>query len=89
MTRRWLLLPDVFSVAIRAISGRLELLQLSFDRHRLWISSLLAVAMARRAGVYRHIRRQAARRARAGNVDVARRALRDVLAFTAFVRELG
>lgn len=88
MARRRLLLTDVFSVAIGAIARLLKLLQLSFDRHRFRISRSLAVAMACRAGIYRYVRRQAAQRACARDVDVASRAFQDVLAFAAFVREL-
>lgn len=88
MARRRLLLADVFSVAIGAIPRLLKLLQLSFDRHGFWISRALAVAMARRTGVYGDVGRQAAQRACARDVDVASRAFEDVLAFASFVREL-
>lgn len=88
MARRRFLLADILSVAIGAIARLLKLLQFSFDGHRFWISRALAVAMARRAGIYRHVGRQATQRAGARNVDVASRAFQDVFAFAAFVREL-
>ncbi len=88
MARRRLLLTDILSVAIGAIARLLKLLQLSFDSHGFWISRAFAVAMACRAGIYRHVGRQTAQRACARDVDVASRAFQDVLAFAAFVREL-
>ena len=88
MTRRRLLLTDIFSVAIGAIARLLKLLQFSFDSHGFWISRALAVAVACRAGIYRYVGRQAAQRACARDVDVASRAFQDVLAFAAFMREL-
>ena len=88
MARRRLLLADILSVAIGAISRLLKLLQLSFDRHGFWISRALAVAMACGAGIYRHVGRQAAQRACARDVDVASRAFIDVRPLAAFVREL-
>lgn len=88
MARRRLLLTDILSVAIGAIARLLKLLQFSFDSHGFWISRAFAVAMACRAGIYRHVGRQAAQRIGARDVDVASRAFQDVFAFAAFVREL-
>jgi len=60
MTRRRLLLADVVRVAIGTTPRLLELRQLSFDRCSALIGRLFAVAMASRAGIYRHVGRQAA-----------------------------
>lgn len=88
MTRRRLLPADVGRMAIGAFARLPELLQLSFDRHRLRVGRLLALAMTRRASVDWHVRRQPAQSARARDVDVARRALGNVLALAAFVCKL-
>jgi len=88
VARRRLLLTDILSVTIGAIARLLKLLQFSFDSNGFGVSSALAVAMACRARIDRHVRRQAAQRACARNVDVASRAFQDVFAFAAFVREL-
>ena len=88
MTRRRFFLTYFFNVAIRTIGRLLKLLQLSFDGYGFWISRALAFTMARRAGVDRHIGRQAAQRAGARDIDVASRTFQNVLAFAAFVREL-
>ena len=88
MAWRWLLPAHVSSMAITAITGVLELLQFSFNRYGFWIGGFLAFAVARRAGIDRHIRSQAAESTRARDIDVARGAFRNVPAFAAFVREL-
>ena len=88
MTRRWLLSADILGVTIGAIARLLKLLQLSFYSYGFRISRQLAVAMARRARIDRHVGRKAAQRACPRNVDVTSRAFQDVLAFAAFVREL-
>ena len=88
MARRRLLLADIFAVTIGAISCLLELRQLSFNSYGVFISRLFAVAMAGRAGIYRHVGRQAAQRACARDVDVASRAFIYVRTLATFVREL-
>lgn len=89
MTRRRFLLSHIRRVAISTLAGLLELLEFRFNRHSFWISRFLAVAMTRSTGVDWHVRCQTARRPRACDIDVACRALSDVLAFAAFVRERG
>ena len=88
MARRRLLLTDILSVAIGAIARLVELRQLSLDRDGFRISRQLAVAMARRAGIDRHVGRKAAQSACPRNINMASRTFQDVLTFAAFVREL-
>jgi len=88
MTRRRLLLANVWRVTVSALAGFLILYKFVFDRHGLWISDFLAVLVAVRAGGNWYVGRQSAQRTRARNVDVARCAFIYVCALAALVREL-
>src|SRR5690242_6360471 len=89
MTRRRSFLAYIRCVTIGAFASLFELIEFGFDRHRLGLGRLLAVAMTSSTGVDRHVRCQAARGAGARDVDVTRCAFGDVLALTTFVSELG
>ncbi len=87
MTRRWLLLADILGVAIRATARLLELRQLVFDRSDLRVGGLLVVLVTRRTRSNRNVGRQSAQRTCPRDVDVAGRALLNMIFFAAFVTE--
>src|SRR2546423_14910126 len=89
MTYRRFLLPNVGRVTVSTFAGLLVLVELFFNRHGLWISRLLVVFVAISARGDWHVGREPTQGCGARDVDVAGRAFHHVLAFAAFVRELG
>ena len=87
MTRRRLLPADIGGVAIHAVGRLLKLRQLFFNRSDFRVSGSLVVLVTSSADRNRHIRSKTAQRAGSRDVDVTGRALHDVLALAAFVRE--
>ena len=87
MTRWWLFLSHIRRMAVSAVSSLLELLELCFDRHGLWVSGPFAVAMTTCTSINRNIGSQSAECAGARDVDVASGTFHHVLALTSLVRE--
>ena len=87
VTRRRFLPANVRCVTVATGAGLLVLLELFFDRYRLWISRLSAVFVASRTRRDGHVRSQSPQRVGPRNVDVASSAFQHMLAFAAFVAE--
>ena len=89
MTRRRFLLANIRRVAIRAVAGLLKLRNFRFDGHNLrTIGDCLVVPVACSTRVYGNVRGKALESARPRNVDMAGRALLDMIFFATLMTEL-
>ena len=88
MARRRLFPSHVWRMAIVALAGLLELRQLTFDRHDIFVSDRLVVIVAGFATGNRHIRSKTAQGPGSRNIDVTGRALSHVCTLAALMTEL-